>query len=186
MRSKQAGLFMDGGLYNEPKWVPMLLLKNILFTIIVPGTVTVVIPYLLVSRGAGSAPPSWGILQALALAVGGVGLAIYVRCVWDFASFGRGTPAPIDAPKRLVVRGLYRHVRNPMYVGVLLILFGEAAYFGSRGILRWALGFFIFAHLFVVLYEEPTLRRRFGEAYEEYCRSVGRWWPRRGGDGPWR
>ena len=157
----------------------MLLLKNILFTIIVPGTVTVVIPRLLLSRGGGQAPLSWGILQGLALVAGGVGVAIYIRCVWDFASFGRGTPAPIDAPKRLVVRGLYRYVRNPMYVGVLSTLLGEAAFFESRALLTYTAGFFVAVNLFVLLYEEPTLRRTFGEPYEEYRRAVGRWWPRR-------
>jgi protein-S-isoprenylcysteine O-methyltransferase Ste14 len=148
-----------------------------LFTIIVPGTVTVVVPCLLLSREGRSAPPAWGLLQGLALILGSAGATIYLRCVWDFASFGRGTPAPIDAPKRLVVRGLYRYVRNPMYVGVVAILFGEAAFFGSRALVVLALGFLTLAHLFVVLYEEPALRRRFGEPYEEYRRSVGRWWP---------
>lgn len=99
-------------------------------------------------------------------------------CVWDFARFGRGTPAPVDAPKRLVVRGLYRRVRNPMYLGVLLVVVGWALRLASQGLALYALGLGALFHLFVVCYEEPALRRSFGPAYEEYAARVGRWWPR--------
>jgi protein-S-isoprenylcysteine O-methyltransferase Ste14 len=87
-------------------------------------------------------------------------------------------PAPIDAPKRLVVRGLYRFVRNPMYVGVLTVLFSESIAFRSRRILAYAIVVFVFFNLMVMLYEEPALKRKFGKAYEEYLKSVPRWIPR--------
>jgi protein-S-isoprenylcysteine O-methyltransferase Ste14 len=106
------------------------------------------------------------------------GVAILFRCIRDFAVVGRGTLAPIDPPKNLVVSGLYRYVRNPMYVGVLLVLLGEALLFASVSLLIYAAAFFVGAHLFIVLYEEPTLRRRFGESYERYTRTVQRWLPR--------
>jgi protein-S-isoprenylcysteine O-methyltransferase Ste14 len=106
-----------------------------------------------------------------------VGGAIYTWCVWDFAAFGRGTPAPIDAPKRLVVRGLYRYTRNPMYVGVLTVLLGWAFLFQATTVLVYAICVGIFFHLFVVLYEERRLARQFGAEYHNYCRSVGRWLP---------
>lgn len=109
-----------------------------------------------------------------------LGFAVAVRCVWDFGWSGRGTPAPIAPPQRLVVVGFYRHVRNPMYVGFvtgwvgLWVVFGRA----SAGTIGGAVLILLGLHLFVMLYEEPTLRRKFGADYEEYCRHVNRWWPR--------
>jgi protein-S-isoprenylcysteine O-methyltransferase Ste14 len=104
-----------------------------------------------------------------------LGAAFYCWCAWEFASAGRGTPAPIDPPKLLVARGLYRVVRNPMYVGVLLVLLGESLVFGSWDLLRYAVLVWLCFHLFVVLYEEPALRRKFGASYEDYCQRVWRW-----------
>jgi len=156
-----------------------LFVKNLLFTVVVPGTVAVYVPI----RMAGGRPAlldaSWGFCQALALLPLLCGAAVYLRCVWDFGRTGRGTPAPIDAPRRLVVVGLFRYVRNPMYCGVLLIVGGWAWFFGSWGILLYACVLGLGFHLFVVLYEEPHLRRRFGESYERYCRAVRRWIPGR-------
>ena len=151
-----------------------LLLKNLLFTFVVPGTVAVLVPHWI----AGGGEPAWGgrwIPGALLLALGA---AIYAWCVWDFATFGRGTPAPIDAPKRLVVRGLYRWTRNPMYVGVLCVIFGWAALYGAPRIAAYGAAVWLLFHLFVRLYEEPTLRGTFPGEYEEYCGRVGRWLPR--------
>jgi protein-S-isoprenylcysteine O-methyltransferase Ste14 len=109
-----------------------------------------------------------------------LGFAVALRCVWDFGWTGRGTPAPIAPPQRLVVVGFYRYVRNPMYVGFatgwigLWILFGHANLAAIVVIAIVALG----VQLFVVFYEEPTLREKFGAGYDEYCRNVGRWRPR--------
>ena len=86
--------------------------------------------------------------------------------------------APVDPPKELVVRGLYRYVRNPMYVSVTFILIGETILFLSPGVLIETAIFVLAVYLFVVFYEEPTLRRQFGESYERYSRTVGRWIPR--------
>jgi protein-S-isoprenylcysteine O-methyltransferase Ste14 len=150
------------------------LLKTLLFTILVPGTVGFVLPYSMLPPDGRQLGRFW--IVGLALAV--IGALIYLRCAWDFAAFGRGTPAPIDPPKKLVARGLYRSVRNPMYVGVLLVIFGQAILFASPILLRYGIGIAICFHLFVVLYEEPTLRDKFGDSYSEYCRSVRRWLPR--------
>jgi len=161
-----------------------LLLKNLLFTFLVPGTVAVYIPWWIHrARPFASWPETLG--AAALFAAGG---AIYLWCLWDFAAFGRGTPAPIDAPRRLVVRGLYRHVRNPMYVGVLAVLLGWTLLFRSRTMGIYALVTASIFHLFVVLYEEPHLRRLFGRDYEAYRSQVGRWLPSvrrrvRSGDG---
>lgn len=109
-----------------------------------------------------------------------LGFAVAMRCVWDFGWTGRGTPAPFIPPQRLVIVGLYRYVRNPMYLGFaagwigLWIVFGHASLAAIAAAAGAALG----VHLFAVFYEEPTLRGKFGADYEEYCRNVRRWWPR--------
>ncbi len=156
----------------------MLLLKNLLFTVLVPGTVAGLVPYVILSRGADSTV-AWGPMQWLALVLGVLGAGVYTWCVWDFASRGRGTPAPIDAPRTLVVSGPYRYVRNPMYWGVLLVLVGEVAFFASGALLLYTLVWLGVVHLFVLLYEEPALRRRFDGSYEHYRGVVRRWIPGR-------
>lgn len=158
-----------------------LLLKNLLFTVLAPGTVTGLVPYWLVATGFVTMPAAWGPSQLLALVPAALGVAIYLWCLWDFAVFGRGTPAPVDPPKRLVARGLYRYVRNPMYVGVLTVLAGEAAFFQSWRLLLYAAAIFLMFHLFTVIYEEPKLLQLFGDSYERYRRRTNRWLPGRPG-----
>jgi protein-S-isoprenylcysteine O-methyltransferase Ste14 len=153
----------------------MLALKNVLFTLVVPGTIAVYVPWLLVA----GRPIASGIALALAIALFSLGAATYAWCVWDFAAFGRGTPLPIDAPKRLVVRGLYRYTRNPMYVGVLAVVLAWAVLFGSPALLAYAIALGGAFHLFVVLYEERRLDALFGVEYARYRAEVGRWLPRR-------
>ncbi|HEY1483034.1 MAG TPA: isoprenylcysteine carboxylmethyltransferase family protein [Candidatus Acidoferrum sp.] len=104
-----------------------------------------------------------------------LGLSVYLWCAWDFAVKGLGTPAPIDAPKNLVVQGLYRYTRNPMYVGVAAMIAGQAIYRGSVAVALYLGVVVILFNLFVLFYEEPTLRRQFGEQYNNYCRAVPRW-----------
>lgn len=151
-----------------------LLLKNLLFTALVPGTVAVAVPLWL----AAGRRPACGAAAAFALAAFAFGGALYAWCVWDFARFGRGTPAPIDAPRRLVVRGPYRVVRNPMYVAVLAVLAGQALWWRSGTIAAYGAAVAVAFALFVRLYEEPQLRRHFGADYEAYKMRVGRWLPR--------
>jgi protein-S-isoprenylcysteine O-methyltransferase Ste14 len=155
----------------------VLALKSVFFALLVPGTVTILVPYGLASREIAASLAQWGARQSLALLPMVLGAAILARCIWDFATLGRGTLAPIDPPTHLVVRGLYRYVRNPMYVGALLLLLGEAWAFQSVSILAWTLTWFVFINAIVLFYEEPVLTRRFGESYERYRRSVGRWIP---------
>ena len=109
----------------------------------------------------------------------GSGSSILLRCIWDFAVSGHGTLAPIDPPLHLVISGLYRYVRNPMYLGVLLVVISEAWLFRSGALLVQAGVAFIVVHGFVLLYEEPHLQRQFGSSYADYCQSVNRWLPRR-------
>jgi protein-S-isoprenylcysteine O-methyltransferase Ste14 len=153
------------------------LAKTLVFTVLVPGTVTIYVPRrILLSRSQDDAL-AVGPLRYLGAALLAAGAAVYLWCAWDFATAGGGTPAPIDPPRSLVVRGLYRNVRNPMYLGILLILGGEALSFSSRALLGYtALVCLVFA-VFVVAYEEPALRRKFGQDYERYCDRVPRWIP---------
>lgn len=154
----------------------MLWLKIFLFTLAAPGTVTVLLPYALLRHARVElAAHVW---QWLGVAPLALGFGIYLWCAKDFAVKGRGTPAPIDAPKQLVVNGLYRFCRNPMYVGIILLLLGETILFATTTLLFYAATVFLGFNLFVLLYEEPTLRRLFGAEYVQYCARVPRWLPR--------
>lgn len=158
----------------------MVWLKNALFTLCVPAVTLGLVPYLIVTRDRWADPPGalrWagGVLIALGMATMG----------WCFARFAlaRGTPSPVDPPKELVVVGLYRWVRNPIYLGAFGILLGEVLLTGSRVLAGYAALFTAACHLFVVWYEEPALARQFGAAYERYGAAVQRWMPRRPGPG---
>jgi len=150
-------------------------LRTLVFTILVAGLWTVALPYWLLSPGLRPHLAGVGIAGALLVASGS---ALYVTCAfWGFALRGQGTPAPIDPPKKLVVEGPYRFVRNPMYWSVVSVMLGEAIVFRALSVALCAAGLFAGASLFVILYEEPVLRRKFGAAYEDYCRRVPRWLP---------
>lgn len=151
-----------------------LLLRNLLFVAIMPGTVAVYVP-LALTWGREAAGTPWAVIAAALFALG-AGLAGW--CVWDFAVIGRGTPAPIDAPKRLVTRGPYAVARNPMYVGMLLALVGWLALYPTAALAIYAAAVALGFHVWVVFYEEPHLRRVFGAEYDDYCSRVGRWFPR--------
>jgi protein-S-isoprenylcysteine O-methyltransferase Ste14 len=151
--------------------------------LIAPVTVAVVIPAAITLATRGSSLPglpTW--LTAAAVIIGAVlivlGIALLAWTIWLFHTTGKGTLAPFDPPKRLVVRGPYRHVRNPMITGVVSILFGEALALQSPGLLIWAATFLLFNMIYFPLVEEPALNKRFGPSYDEYRRNVPRWLPR--------
>ncbi len=151
-----------------------LALRNLLFTIVVPGLGAVGAPWwILTHSGAVPRPVAW---YALVLIVAGA--VLYLVCLWTFGTVGQGTPGPWDAPRRVVAVGPYAWVRNPIYLGALVVVVGEAWLFLSLPLLVYALAMAIGFHLFVVGYEEPTLRRRFGDRYVDYLRTVPRWLPR--------
>ena len=151
------------------------ILNTIAFTIFVPGTVAILMPRWLLggfSKPAGG-PVTWlGILCLVC------GASIYCRCAWEFAVRGLGTLAPIAPTKYLVTTALHRYVRNPLYLGVALVILGEAAVFRSLHLVEYAGLMLLIAHIFVILYEEPTLHHQFGESYDVYRRSVPRWIPK--------
>jgi protein-S-isoprenylcysteine O-methyltransferase Ste14 len=152
-----------------------LALRALAFLVLIPGAVTIYIPLQILRAMGDDHRPGISVLSAAGLAVAGVGALLLLRCVWDFFQEGRGTLAPIDPPRELVVRGLYRYTRNPMYNGVVAMLLGEAALFRSTGLLCYSLLMFVLFHLAVVVYEEPSLQAKFGEQYHSYRRRVPRW-----------
>ena len=156
----------------------MLWLKLLVYAPLYIGLLLVAGPWCALRLGGGSlapaSPRSIGAGAVLILA----GAVSAARCVWDFGKVGQGTPAAFDAPRRHVTVGLYRNVRNPMYVATILALLGEVAATLSVSILAYTAAIWLCCHLFVVMYEEPTLRRKFGDGYRAYCAAVPRWIPR--------
>lgn len=156
-----------------------LFVEAIVFTIVVPGAVSYWIPKDLLGIWGAVLPQPWTIWQILGLVPLTVGTGVYLRCAWEFAARGRGIPFPVDHPKRLVVTGLYRYVRNPMYLGVLLFMLGESLFFTSARFFAYTIAWLTFIHLNILIYEEPNLRHKFGDSYAQYTSSVRRWVPGR-------
>jgi protein-S-isoprenylcysteine O-methyltransferase Ste14 len=151
-----------------------LLIRNVIFTLIVPGLGAVGVPWWILTRGGATPEP----VASPALVLIGVGAVLYFLCLYFFAIVGRGTPGPWDAPRRFVAEGPYKWVRNPIYIAALLVVVGEAWLFLSLPLLVYAGVTAVSFHLFVIGYEEPTLHGRFGKTYDEYLRAVSRWVPR--------
>ena len=149
---------------------------TLLFFLVAPGTTAGLVPWLITGweRPHGGAGPAD--LVGVLLVLGG--LAAVVACFARFVSEGRGTPAPVAPTETLVVGGLYRYVRNPMYVAVASMIGGQALLFRSESTGLWLLVFLAAVVTFVKGYEEPQLGRQFGEAYEKYRSEVPGWWPR--------
>ena len=141
------------------------------------GFVLIYLPGRLLSWTGIVRPAAIAVPQVAGMVIGAAGAAVALWCIFTFATIGKGTPAPFDPPRRLVIRGPYRFVRNPMYIGAGLALASAALFYESLPLLGYAAVFFLATHVFVLLYEEPTLRRTFGQEYEAYCRQVRRWWP---------
>jgi len=150
-------------------------LKTLVYMGATHGFFTFYFPYQLASR-----TPSFdvGNFRYLAFLFWIVGIEVIVQCSIDIIRRGRGTPAYLDPPKQLVIAGLYRRVRNPIYLGALIVQFGFILWFGSAWAILYAFLYFLGFHFLIVVIEEPILRRNFGAAYEEYCRNVPRWMPK--------
>jgi len=149
--------------------------KTLVFTVFVPGTVAGYVPW----RLRRDSVPVTGAGEKAAITVIAIGIAVYLHTAfWGFAWIGGGTPPPIAPTKILVVKGLHRFVRNPMYTGVALVIGGQAWLFHSLHIAIYMVCMLLIAHLFVLFYEEPTLRKQFGEEYDRYRASVPRWIPK--------
>ncbi len=154
-----------------------VLVRAITYAALFIGLLLIYVPSRLLSRSGIVRPEAIEMAQVAGMVIGVVGGGVALWCIYTFATVGRGTPAPFDPPRRLVVRGPYRFVRNPMYIGAGLALIGAALFYESLQLLGYAGVFFLVTHLFVVWYEEPTLQQTFGQEYDAYCRQVRRWLP---------
>ena len=164
----------ESSLSWSPAW---LAVRSLLWTILLPGFFAGYVPWRFFGldqiRFEEVNPTS-----LLGLICIGLGVVLLAACIVEFARSGRGTLSPMDPPRHLVIRGLYQYVRNPMYLSVTTIVLGEVLLSHSLALaLYWAI-WFVCVNLFVMGYEEPTLRRRFGRSYDEYTEHVGRWLPR--------
>jgi protein-S-isoprenylcysteine O-methyltransferase Ste14 len=155
-----------------------VLIRAITYAALFIGFVLVYLPGRFLTWSGIVAPARTGAPQVAGMIMVTIGTAIAFWCVFTFVFIGKGTPAPFDPPRKLVIRGPYRFVRNPMYIGAGMTLAGAALFYESLSVFIYTGLFFLITHLFVVLYEEPTLRRTFGDEYEAYFRRVGRWLPR--------
>jgi protein-S-isoprenylcysteine O-methyltransferase Ste14 len=162
---------------TRPGGIMFVFVRSVVYASLFVGLFLIYVPSRFLSWSGIVSPASIGVQQATGLVIGTVGAAVALCCVFTFASIGKGTPAPFDPPRRLVIQGPYRYLRNPMYVGAGLALAGAALYFESWPLLGYTGFLFLMTHLFVLWYEEPTLRRTFGQEYDTYCRQVRRWWP---------
>jgi protein-S-isoprenylcysteine O-methyltransferase Ste14 len=147
-----------------------------LFFIVAPGTVAWLIPWAITGGVVETPIETWTEIVGAVLA--GCGSMLLLECFGRFAVQGLGTPAPIAPTKHLVVTGAYRFVRNPMYLAVAAVIFGQALLFGSLTLAIYGVIVWCFTAIFVMAYEEPTLRRTYGEEYQTYCANVGPWLPR--------
>jgi protein-S-isoprenylcysteine O-methyltransferase Ste14 len=150
-------------------------LKSLLFLFFAPGIVAGYIPLAFLRRGPQI---ETGIFAYLAIPLWLIGVIVLLWCFWGFIVKGHGTPVPIDPPKELVVTGLYHYIRNPMYVSVLVIIIGHFLWFKTTWIVVYTAVVFQAVYLFVTLYEEPHLKKIFGNTYEEYAKKTPRWIPR--------
>jgi protein-S-isoprenylcysteine O-methyltransferase Ste14 len=152
------------------------LAKSIAFVIALPGGLSGYVPTLL-----ASIEPAWnfdlGLVAWLAVPLWATGAALLVHCIWCFAEQARSSPAHFDLPQRLMVRGVYRYLRNPMYVAQLLIIVGHILWFGAAVLLPYLAGYVLVVYLLASRYEEPLLMRLFGRSYAHYRSNVPGWWP---------
>ncbi len=156
-------------------------LGTMVFFFLAPGTVAGLVPWWL----SGWDRPAGGLRVTDVVGAGlvGIGLTVVIAAFVQFVREGRGTPAPVAPTEQLVVGGLYRYVRNPMYLAVAAVIGGQALIFESVAVLSWLLAFGVLVYTFVTAYEQPTLRQTYGASYEAYCHAVPGWWPRLT---PWR
>jgi len=156
----------------------LALFRALVYATLFVGFFLVFLPERILAAAGIVRPEHIGPLQAVGLVVLSLGGALALSCILTFALVGNGTPAPFDPPRKLVVKGPYRWVRNPMYIGAGFVLLGTALYFHSLALAAFAAAFWTVAHLFVVFYEEIKLERTFGAFYADYRNSVGRWVPK--------
>jgi len=154
------------------------IIASLLFLVLAPGTIAGLIPFWLTGWEMGEPFLGMIILRTMGAFMVFIAAGSLLESFGRFVFVGLGTPAPVAPPARLVVSGQYRHVRNPMYAAVLVIVIGQSLVLGSRVLLQYAVFLWFLFHLFVVLYEEPRLDSQFGASYQSYRLNVSRWLPR--------
>jgi protein-S-isoprenylcysteine O-methyltransferase Ste14 len=154
-----------------------ILIRALVYATLFVGFLLISVPARLLSSSGLTRPSFAGPVQLAGASLAIAGALVALGCILTFVVIGRGTPAPFDPPRRLVARGPYRFVRNPMYLGAAMAMTGAAVVYASWALMVYAAVFLAITHAFVIGYEEPTLRRTFGADYDEYCATVGRWWP---------
>jgi protein-S-isoprenylcysteine O-methyltransferase Ste14 len=154
-----------------------ILARALTYAVFFVGFFLVFLPARVLSSAGIVRPPVAGAWEVAGLAVGTIGTVLGLGCIFAFVFVGEGTQAPFDPPRRLVVRGPYRFIRNPMYVGAGAAVVGAALFYRSISVFIYACVFLCATHLFVVWFEEPVLRRTFDGEYDAYCERIGRWWP---------
>ncbi len=153
-----------------------LFFRNLFFTIVNPGLAAGLVPYwILGAKARLSFTGPLPFYQCLGILLFSIGVSILFNCIFRFAVEGRGTLSPADPTRKLVVKGLYKFSRNPMYVGVVIILTGEAIFFNSFSLWIYLLFLFLVFNLFIILIEEPRLKKDFNGEYLQYCQKVRRW-----------
>lgn len=159
----------------------MILARTVVYATLFISFVLVFVPARILEWSHLARPETVGIPQIIGAALVISGGAVALWCVFTFAFIGKGTPAPFDPPRKLVVRGPYRFVRNPMYIGAGVAMMGAGIFYESWSLAGYAFMLGLVVHIFVTTYEEPTLARTFGADYGEYRKRVHRWWPRNPG-----
>jgi protein-S-isoprenylcysteine O-methyltransferase Ste14 len=154
------------------------ILGSVLFLVVAPGTVIGLIPWWISKWKVQPMPPGFLLIQLLGVLLLVTGILILLEAFARFALQGIGTPAPVLPTRHLVVTGFYRYVRNPMYLALVLAVLGQSMIQGNLNLVLYGTLVWLISHLFVVVYEEPTLRRTFGDDYDEFCANVPRWIPR--------
>lgn len=158
-----------------------ILIRALVYATFFIGFLLVSVPARILSASGLTPPSLTGPTQLAGVSLTIAGALLVIACILTFVVIGKGTPAPFDPPRRLVARGPYRFVRNPMYLGAAMAMGGAALAYGSWALLIYVLIFLAVMHAVVIGYEEPTLRDTFGAAYDDYCARVGRWSPGGGG-----
>jgi protein-S-isoprenylcysteine O-methyltransferase Ste14 len=156
----------------------IVLFRALTYATLFIGLLLVFVPDRILASAGIMRPAAIGPVQILGLLIVVAGAALAIASILTFAFVGKGTPAPFDPPRHLVIAGPYRWVRNPMYIGAGLVLLGAAMFYGSIGLVLYTVAFWSAAHLFVLFYEEPVLRKRFGPDYEAYAKTRDRWMPK--------
>jgi protein-S-isoprenylcysteine O-methyltransferase Ste14 len=180
LRAVGFSVLMNRKVRRETIRRPIAAVGSALFFLVGPGVVVGLIPWLLTGWQVREPLPYyyWAPMRVLGVVLLVAGVLVLIQAFVRFVVEGFGTPVPVAAPERLVVGGVYRYVRNPMYVAVLAAIVGQALLLGQLGLLLYAAAIWLIAAAFVRWYEEPTLTRRFGADYEAYRRAVPAWWPR--------